>query len=154
MENCRVKEVPLKLYTHLHENTDNLKNTQPPVATVTWENSYLLNLLLLAIFSTPEQTKWKSSSCSLLEFYPMSLKQDLESPKPAHASFHNAGKSQLLLPGFLLSFSYKNWTMDTYIAVISQGFRAKNKNHTKFTHYSAALSLSLALFLITDCWPL
>lgn len=35
MENCRVKEVPLKLYTHLHENTDNLKNTQPPVATVT-----------------------------------------------------------------------------------------------------------------------
>lgn len=97
MENCRVKEVPLKLYTHLHENTDNLETLN--LLWPQWpKKAYLLNLLLLAIFSTPEQTKWKSSSCSLLEFYPMSLKQDLESPKPAHASFHNAGDQDFFCP--------------------------------------------------------
>lgn len=35
MKNCRVKEVPLKLYTHLHGSRDNLKSTQTPVAGLT-----------------------------------------------------------------------------------------------------------------------
>jgi len=77
MENCRAKKVPFKCNTHFHSNIGNLKKKKK--LTLLWQpwptKAYLLDLLLLAIFNTPEQSKEKSRSCSLLEFHSVFLSE-------------------------------------------------------------------------------